>query len=68
MIWGQGATGKMKAQARRILQGKDAEKVGEEMIIGFGKENHLNENDFGWDDVYGRGLDVVNFEVKANTG
>lgn len=65
LIWGQGATAKSRHQARHILQGREAEIAGEELIIGFGKENHLNGSDFEWEEVYGRGFDVVNYEVKA---
>ena len=65
LIWGQGATSKDRGKAQTILKGTDAESTGEEMIIGFGKENHLTNAEFNWDDVYGRGFDVVNFEVKA---
>lgn len=64
-IWGQGATRKTKVGAQNILMGKEAEEVGERMIIGFGKENHLNDSEFDWKEVYGTGFDVVNFEIKA---
>ena len=62
VIWGQGSTGKTKAHARKILDGKDTE-LAEKLIIGFGKENHLADADFDWDEVYGEGFDIVNFEV-----
>lgn len=65
-IWGQGATCKTKTGARKILTGREAEIFGERMIIGFGKENHLNDSEFDWQEVYGSGFDVVNFEIKAN--
>ena len=64
IIWGQGATGKTKEDANGTLKDNEAETVGEELIIGFGKENHLTEREFNWDAVYGKGFDVVNFEVK----
>lgn len=64
-IWGQGATAKIKSEARPILQGKEAHKAGKEMIAAFGKENHLTERDFDWDKVYGKGFDVVNFTTKS---
>lgn len=64
LIWGQGATSKSKDKANTILTGIDAERVGEEMIIGFGKENHQSLQDFDWQAVYGCGFDVVNFDVK----
>lgn len=66
IIWGQGATCKEVAGAKRILQGKRAEEVGEQMIIGFGKENHLNGSEFDWQEVYGPGFDVVNFKIGAD--
>lgn len=64
-IWGQGATCKTQVDAKKILEGKEAEDAGEQMIIGFGKENHLNDSEFSWQDVYGSGFDVVNFEIKV---
>lgn len=67
LIWGQGATSKSRAYAQRILKGRDAETAGEEMIIGFGKENHCIEAEFNRQEVYGKGFDVVNFEVKSPT-
>lgn len=66
IIWGQGATGKNYASAQSILQGRKAEEVGEQMIIGFGKENHLNDSEFDWQKVYGAGFDVVNFEIRSD--
>ncbi|RMD40956.1 hypothetical protein DV735_g4162, partial [Chaetothyriales sp. CBS 134920] len=48
-IWGQGATGKTR----------------EEMIIGFGRENHQSA-DWDWDQTYGQGWDVVNYETKTD--
>lgn len=65
LIWGQGATSKDQRNARPILKGIDAEIVGEGMIIGFGRENHLTGADFNWDEVYGGGFDVINLEVTA---
>ncbi|KAJ9663386.1 hypothetical protein H2198_000903 [Neophaeococcomyces mojaviensis] len=67
LIWGQGATRKTKADANKILTGAEAERVGEQMIIGFGKENREMNHDFNREEVYGSGFDVVNFEVKPNT-
>lgn len=65
-IWGQGATCKDLAGAQAILQGQYAEETGEQMIIGFGKENHLNDSEFSWQEVYGAGFDVVNFVIKSD--
>lgn len=64
-IWGQGATAKIKSEAKPVLRGEEVHKAGEEMIVGFGKENHSTERDFNWDDVYGKGFDVVNFSTKS---
>ncbi|KAK5092221.1 hypothetical protein LTR70_001971 [Exophiala xenobiotica] len=66
VMWGQGATSKIKEHAKAVLQGIEADRKGEEMIIGFGRENHLSERDFDWHQTYGAGFDVVNFEVKAD--
>ena len=65
LIWGQGATAKIKADAKALLQGDEAERVGEQMIIGFGQENHLNDTDFDWQTVYGAGFDVVDFKITT---
>jgi len=64
-IWGQGATGKEKSGARKLLSGLEAEKKGEEMIRAFGQENHRS-TDWDWDEWYGQGFDVVNFETKRD--
>ena len=62
-IWGQGATSKQKSGAQKLLDGHEAEKQGEEMIRAFGQENHRS-SDWNWDEWYGKGFDVVNFETK----
>ena len=62
-IWGQGATGKERSESKKLLVGKKAEEKGEEMIVGFGKENHLSAS-WDWEEVYGQGWDAVNFAVK----
>lgn len=54
-IWGQGAKGKEKVAAGRILSRDHAEM--EAMIEAFGKENHQPE--FDWDKEYGQGFDVI---------
>jgi len=66
-IWGQGATAKTKEDANPILRGVEAERVGELMIRGFGRENHEDWGEGGWDEVYGGGFDVVNFEVQSRS-
>ncbi|KIX95283.1 uncharacterized protein Z520_08800 [Fonsecaea multimorphosa CBS 102226] len=63
-IWGQGATSKKREDARPLLTGAEAEKEGEAMIRAFGQENHRSA-DWNWDEWYGRGFDVVNFETKS---
>lgn len=55
-IWGQGAKGKTKEEARPVVNG------GEEslrLIRAFGEENQ--RNDFDWDKNYGQGFDVLHF-------
>lgn len=64
LIWGQGATGKTRAEAKKLLEGSEAETEGELMIRAFGQENHRSVT-WDWDEWYGRGFDVVNFETKA---
>ncbi|KEF63003.1 uncharacterized protein A1O9_00978 [Exophiala aquamarina CBS 119918] len=63
-IWGQGATAKDKSQAAQLLAGADAEKKGELMIRAFGQENHRS-TDWDWNQWYGEGFDLVNFETKS---
>lgn len=64
LIWGQGATGREREQASSILEGEEAVEVGEALIVGFGKENHSPMAEWNWDEVYGRGFDVVNFDIR----
>ena len=63
-IWGQGATSKQRTRAQKLLDGPEAERRGEEMIRAFGQENHRS-SDWNWDEWYGKGFDVVNFETKS---
>lgn len=63
-IWGQGATAKDKSKAAQLLVGADAEKEGELMIRAFGQENHRS-TDWDWNQWYGEGFDLVNFETKS---
>ena len=56
-IYGQGAKGKTKDDARPVVNGT-AE--GAKLIEVFGKENH--ESDFDWDTNYGDGYDVLHFK------
>lgn len=58
-IFGQGATGKMRDEAKTVVNGgEEAEKL----IIAFGEENHRTE--FDWEGAYGRGSDVLHFTAK----
>ena len=61
-IYGQGATGKTRAEARPVvLGGAQAERL----LAAFGAENHQSE--FDWDGVYGGGFDVLHFAAAAAT-
>ncbi|PAV14774.1 isochorismatase family [Pyrrhoderma noxium] len=54
VIWGQGATGKTREEARVVVNG------GEEaasLLRAFGEENHSPS--FDWDSAYGGGFDVL---------
>ena len=62
-IWGQGATSKTRENAQPLITGVEAEIEGEHMIRAFGQENHQSLN-WNWEEWYGRGFDVVNFETK----
>ncbi|KAG9251719.1 uncharacterized protein F5Z01DRAFT_262989 [Emericellopsis atlantica] len=55
VIWGQGATGKTRAEAKPIANGRGAEAV--DMIKAFGAEN--NSTTFDWSARYGNGFDVL---------
>lgn len=57
-IFGQGAKGKKRETARPVVLGG---KEGGALIRAFGEENH--RNDFDWDKNYGRGFDVLHFNV-----
>ncbi|KAL2205596.1 hypothetical protein CC79DRAFT_1276812 [Sarocladium strictum] len=54
-IWGQGATGKTKAEAKAVINGESPEMVA--MLKAFGKENHSSS--FDWEEYYGKGFDVL---------
>ena len=64
LIWGTGAKGKSKSQARPISKENSAQM--EAMVIAFGKENH--QANFDWDLEYGSGFDVVNLVTKKGLG
>jgi 2OG-Fe(II) oxygenase superfamily len=56
LIFGQGATGKTRAQARPVVRGGEE---AERLLAAFGAENH--ESEFDWEKVYGEGFDVLHF-------
>ena len=59
-IFGQGATGKKRAEARPVVHGgKEAERL----LAAFGAENHQSE--FDWKKAYGQGFDVLHFTAGA---
>ncbi|KAI1793667.1 hypothetical protein LXA43DRAFT_1121820 [Ganoderma leucocontextum] len=60
LIYGQGAKGKTREDARPVVRG-GAE--AERLIVAFGAENH--QSDFDWDANYGEGSDVLHFTTKA---
>ncbi len=55
LIWGQGAAGKTRDDARPVVNGQTPEAV--EMLQAFGNENHSST--FDWDVRYGRGFNVL---------
>jgi len=59
LIWGQGATGKTKEQARPVVYDKGQV---ERIICAFGDENQQSE--FDWEKAYGGGFDVLHFTQK----
>lgn len=60
MIYGQGATGKTREEAKPIIIGTtEAEKL----IQAFSEENQ--RSDFDWDASYGMGYDVLHFNVST---
>jgi hypothetical protein len=59
-IFGLGATGKTRAEARPVVHGgEDAERL----LAAFGAENHQSE--FDWEKAYGQGFDVLHFTAGA---
>ncbi|VUC21774.1 unnamed protein product [Clonostachys rosea] len=55
LIWGQGATGKVRDDAQPVINGQSPEAV--QMLKAFGTENHASN--FDWDAIYGKGFDVL---------
>lgn len=58
LIYGQGATEKLKENAKPVING-DRE-AAQRMIDAFGFENQ--QSDFDWDATYGKGFDVLHFD------
>ncbi|KAG8835677.1 hypothetical protein FRC17_001866 [Serendipita sp. 399] len=56
-IYGQGATGKTKEDAKPTISGD--KEAAQQMIDAFGFENQ--QSDFDWDATYGHGFDVLHF-------
>jgi hypothetical protein len=56
LIFGQGATGKTRAEARPVIHGGEE---AERLLAAFGAENHQSE--FDWEKAYGEGFDVLHF-------
>ena len=60
LIFGQGATGKSRAEARPVVNGgEDAERL----LAAFGAENRQSE--FDWEKAYGEGFDVLHFTTST---
>ncbi|KAJ3864165.1 hypothetical protein EV359DRAFT_41605 [Lentinula novae-zelandiae] len=57
LIYGQGATGKMREEARPVVNGGGLE--AEALLEAFGHEN--KDSNFVWDEWYGNGSDVLHF-------
>ncbi|KAI0701296.1 hypothetical protein BC835DRAFT_1404538 [Cytidiella melzeri] len=55
LIWGQGAKGKTREDARTVVNGGDE---AQKLVNAFGVENHSSS--FDWDAHYGEGFDVYN--------
>ena len=61
LIFGQGATGKTRAEARPVVHGGEA---AERLLVAFGVENHQSE--FDWEMAYGEGFDVLHFTTSTH--
>jgi hypothetical protein len=60
-IYGQGATSKTRDTAKAVPTGPPAADENEKLIEAFGREN--KESFFDWEEVYGKGFDVVTFRI-----
>ncbi|GAB7345877.1 hypothetical protein MBLNU457_4124t1 [Dothideomycetes sp. NU457] len=59
-IWGQGATGKTKEEAKPTINGDTS--ASDELIKAFGTENQSTS--FDWQATYGNGFDVLHLKTK----
>lgn len=55
MIWGQGAAGKSKEEARPVINGNP--EMSERVVRAFGAENAASS--INWEEIYGKGFDVL---------
>ncbi|GLB42658.1 putative 2OG-Fe(II) oxygenase superfamily protein [Lyophyllum shimeji] len=62
-IFGQGARGKTREEARPVVFGGEES---ERLIAAFGEENY--RNDFDWERNYGEGFDVLHFKAIRDDG
>jgi hypothetical protein len=60
LIFGQGATGKTRTEARPVVHGGEE---AERLLTAFGAENHQSE--FDWEKAYGEGSDVLHFTTST---
>jgi nicotinamidase-related amidase/alkylated DNA repair dioxygenase AlkB len=63
LIWGQGAVGRSREEARNVINGDEAET--DKMIYAFSKENREGAA-FVWREAYGGGFDVLHFRHAAD--
>jgi len=63
LIFGQGATGKSRAEAQPVVHGGEG---AERLLAAFGAENHQSE--FDWEKTYGEGFDVLHFATSTPVG
>ena len=60
LIFGQGATGKTRPEARPVVHGGEE---AERLLASVGAENHQSE--FDWEKAYGEGSDVLHFSTST---
>jgi glutathione S-transferase len=61
LIYGQGATAKVKEDARPVINGDDASN--QKILFAFAAENR--QTDFNWQAEYGQGFDVLHFKLPT---